>query len=179
MINSVQTVYCSVQCTRQRTVSVAISWVRWSGRNTPRCASGMGSYRALWRKLDSQNDRARPRRTTRQGAQCGSRSGRARWTTDARAATPAQPVSDCGHRRGQDAQTDDGTHHTRPPRLQRAVFARSSDQPKLAQISTRLVEVARKVLRHVAHKAFTRHRGVRDRVGHICAVEAAHVLEVF
>ena len=103
----------------------------------------------------------------------------ARWTTDARAATPAQPVSDCGHRRGKDAQTDDGTHHTRPPRLQRAVFARSSDQPKLAQISTRLVEVARKVLRHVAHKAFTRHRGVRDRVGHICAVEAAHVLEVF
>ena len=95
----------------------------------------------------------------------------------------AQPVSDYSHRRGQDAQTDDGTHHTHPPRHQRvnqrAVFARSSDQPKLAQISTRLVEVARKVLRHVAHKALTRHRGVRECVCHICAVEAAHMLKVF
>lgn len=109
MINSVQTVYCSVQCTRQRTVSVAISWVRWSGRNTPRCASGMGSYRALWRKLDSQNDRARPRRTTRQGAQCGSRSGR---TVDDRRASRDAGTTRLRLRPPSGQRRADGRRHT-------------------------------------------------------------------
>lgn len=179
MINCVQTVPCSVQCTRQRASSMTYlgcgtgeeySGVRQAWAVTE-LFRGNQTHKMIASDPGGLRDRARSAAAARRYVYgCGQTRA---------SGESAQPVSDYSHRRGQDAQTDDGTHHTHPPRHQRAVFARSSDQPKLAQISTRLVEVARKVLRHVAHKALTRHRGVRECVCHICAVEAAHMLKVF